>query len=660
MRSTCWPLVPLLAAAACAPPTNRVDSRSAALSPPAVSSWQLAYSESLGKLVDTVRNPFPLVDGTAPPYPARSFGAIDGGANFLVTDDATGNQRLVFLLGDGFIQDLDGTCSDGTTALYGNYCLSNQFLDPPTFTNELTMPAALPPKLHYYQSPSGPFLPFQLQQNGAPIDLGCNDGPMDGMFVNGQTYVFFVTNEQDPSTCSGPDLTMTVAHTQHGDDFAHMIVDTQQPALDFQRVSVSLDPDGQTVWIFGAGDWGASKIWLAKSSTQPANPAGGPPQFTDRSHWSYWNGSTFVADESQKAPIAAGTDGFDDHVAYLSARYQPQIGAWLLLYGDWNSAHAPADGFWLQVASTPAGAWSPPQTLFQFPQPANCDGTNAHCDVSRVGYDDGVSSYGFQYTNAAPYGAFLIPQYFTVDTGTQDAFSIYYIIETWNPGVPVLLHSELVLPGASAPPHGAHGVYRALANPLFADGTTSGWTQTGTPFLVVPSPDGPGNAVWTGGPINMLLYPSLARTGELYQDFTVGPNKNLLTFETVGVSVSDAYHCSVQLIRTDTGDVLRRSWPNWNGCYLDSDCNSGASCVNGSCSNCSVSSQCADGQTCECASPNQNGRCLKAGAPTGTCSSLNPLHVEWQLQDYRGLPLRVLIADDSASCELQAWGFNVE
>ena len=112
--------------------------------------------------------------------------------------------------------------------------------------------------------------------------------------------------------------------------------------------------------------------------------------------YQYWNGSTFVSDPAQAAPMVlpAGADGINNPVATLTVTWDAAHGVYVMAYSPWPGF---TNKVVVRVASQPQGPWSAP------------------VEVTLPGCADTVGGSGFYC-----YAGTAQPQFSSAPTGTGD------------------------------------------------------------------------------------------------------------------------------------------------------------------------------------------------------------------------------------------------
>ena len=390
---------------------------------------------------------------------------------------------------------------------------------------------------------------------GTGVDLGCNNGPVDGFTAGGVTYVLFQSPNEASCAAAGPQPTLTVGRTS-GEDFSSISVAAGISDV-FMRPNTLLDPDQQTLWMFGVSKHRNSAVYLAKSTVD---------SFTDRSSWQYYRGpSSYVSDELSAQPVVDETC-----VGELSVRPHPAMG-WVMAYNCFEK-HAVL----VRTAPAPDGPWSAATVLFS---PADGYGAFMHTANAGIhsGSDDGLADYNSQDGMGSFYGAYFLPDDFSTDA--PGVYSLVFVMQSWNPYALQAMRATMAVSGATGLAGPVLATGAAPANLDFSLGSLAGWTSTGNAFAFVhaAAPDGvSAGLVSSVGP--------LAATGSLAIDSPTASSFSTLTFRVAGTANprADGFDCSVKLVVSSTGEVLRQTWPVWTtSCQhaLDCDPSAAQSCV---------------------------------------------------------------------------------
>ncbi|HET6610555.1 MAG TPA: DUF4185 domain-containing protein [Kofleriaceae bacterium] len=251
---------------------------------------ELRYTEHLGQLTGTARNP-------------------------LLPVGMSGTDLGVAFARDGLV-----------AIMFGDAWMDNR--DSMAITAAAFPDDGHLPKLTWLSGDNGQFIPFAVPE----IDLGAFNVPVEAVPAGDLTYYFFSTG-YDFSPDVGRHSHSVLAHGT-GLTMSPLVLDHKVASDRFINVSVVVD-DG-TAWIFGSGAYRKSPVYLARVPLS---------QIADRDAWRYW--PAFSAGEQTAEPIMP-----IPCVGELSVRRHPALGIWLMAYncGEPRGIHlrtAPApEGPW--------------------------------------------------------------------------------------------------------------------------------------------------------------------------------------------------------------------------------------------------------------------------------------------------------------------------
>ncbi|MDX6698473.1 MAG: hypothetical protein QOE65_1870 [Solirubrobacteraceae bacterium] len=459
------------------------------------------------------------------------------------------------------------------------------------------------PKLTFAHFTTGAFAPLRVPG----VSLGGLEVPVEGFVVGSRAYVFFASGWHEPPApqagyydwsvlASGPANDLRASTLQ----FVHRF-----PSRKFLNVSVV--PSGGWLYIYGAGNpYRQSRVYLARV---PASQVG------NRSAWRYFRGTragqpVFTTGESTAAAITP-----DPCVGELSVRRHPATGLYLMAY-NCGGGSAPR-GYHLRTARTPWGPWSRAERIFDTSPEDGGYGVSQHFALGNYRADsdtwevpddglaepDSLGAPPKDVADPAPtgrgvfggeYGPYMVPRWFRTYLDGR-AFSIVYMHSTWNPYKVHLMRTIVTLPGVRVrrPTYGAGLPAPHIVNGDFRDGL-NGWTAIGDPFHPVPAK---GRMYATsfgfenGGDRNQ---------GALFQDFTLDDKVRTIAFRVHGgyATPGDFQRRSVASVRLyHHGAIVRETF-----------------------------------------GLNTNDRDVNA---------------EWNVEEFRGEPLRLVIADNATV----PWGF---
>ncbi len=281
----------------------------------------------------------------------------------------------------------------------------------------------------------------------ANMDQGGFNVPLDGVSWNGAMYVFFSTGHYQ---VDGHDLMGRSVlarsdndgydYVQIGDFSAKKFINVSvQPALldNATAQMLNMAPGTAVLWIWGSGRYRASAVYLsvlpldALERLQPIRYLAGSGT------WSF--------DEDDAVPLVCAGD-----VGELSARWDPFLGRWLLLFNSGNPR-----GILMYSAPQPWGPWtSDPVMIFDPGVRADpndpCSGAGygrfMHIPWSQMVCDrvqDDMFTPGSFRDNdwGGEYGPYQITRYATGVAGQSS--QIWFAMSTWNPYQVMLMTTEI-------------------------------------------------------------------------------------------------------------------------------------------------------------------------------------------------------------------------
>ena len=385
---------------------------------------------------------------------------------------------------------------------------------------------------------------------------GSFEVPVEGIHAGGRTYVFFVSG-------------------WHAESYDHQVLghfdaDTMQTgrfvfdqAVETSRfLNVSAVKYEGYIYLFGAGNpYRRSAVRLARFR----------PHAIDRpDQWRYLgpaggDGSlAWVQDESNASPIV---EDAPPCVGELSVRRDPRSGLFLMAYNCNSDQGALPRGYYLRTARRPWGPWSAPTVLFDASAAdSGYDVTQHRSTVGGQNPDDGLAEPDHprgRDTFGGAYGPYLIPRFFRWE---GERLSVVYAHSTWNPYKVHLMRTVLVPPGSMAgrPDRGAGLPRPTIRNGDFDDGI-NGWERLGPPFRVVTLENR--HYVSSYVPLGPGELNGEAMKGALYQDFTLDNQVTTLCFRIHGGGVftpADFPRRNVASVRLyHDNEIVRESF-GWN------------------------------------------------------------------------------------------------
>jgi hypothetical protein len=382
--------------------------------------------------------------------------------------------------------------------------------------------------------------------------------PVEGMRANGRTYVFFVSGWHPDTRSYDHEV---VGH--FGPDTmqtGRFVFDAKVETRYFLNVS-AVEYRGY-VYLFGAGNpYRHSAVRLARFR---------PHAVARREDWRYLGVAggedrpAWVEGEDDARPIVE-----DDPpcVGELSVRRDPTSGLFLMAYNCDSDNGARPRGYYMRTARTPWGPWSQPILMFDASTADSGYGVTQHFStVGRTNPDDGLGEPDHFFgrdTFGGEYGPYLIPRFFRWEGGR---LSVVYAHSSWNPYKVHLMRTVLVPPAPSVePPHRGAGLPRpTIRNGNFDDGI-NGWERLGTPFRVVTLENR--HYVSSYVPQGPGEQNGDDVQGALYQDFTLDDRATTLCFRLHGGGVltpGDFQMRNVASVRLYHGNEIVRESFGWN------------------------------------------------------------------------------------------------
>jgi hypothetical protein len=199
-------------------------------------------------------------------------------------------------------------------------------------------------------------------------------------------------------------------------------------------VYTSLHVSGTDVYMFGAGTYRASKIYLSKTPASGFWAGTGTQYFAGRV-----NGQpTWTSSEAAAVPVVQ-----DSTVGNMTITYSADLGMWLMTYDGGRGNRATA-GAYLTYAKDPWGPWAEPILIYNNPRDPGL-GLFIHNPTivpsdglagPTIGDNDPVTTPGGSYAPS------LIERFTRVNGNT---LRIYWLLSTWNPYTVVKMRSELTI-----------------------------------------------------------------------------------------------------------------------------------------------------------------------------------------------------------------------
>ncbi len=259
--------------------------------------------------------------------------------------------------------------------------------------------------------------------------------PVDGTSWNGAMYVFYTTDSYQINNDTLMGRSVLVRSTDEGFNFADLgefsrkkfiNVSVEQDTLNDAAASMlGLPVRTPVLWIWGSGRYRGSAVYLAVIPMSGLQTLAGTRYYAGGVQWS----------RNEDDALALLCEG---DVGELSARWNPFLSRWLLLFNSGNPR-----GILMHTAPAPWGPWSAdPVMIFDPSQPGGnvCSGPGygkfmhvddqvAHCDHVQ---DDMFEPGTFRDNEwAGEYGPYQITRY--ADTSSDNVPQIWFTMSTWNP-----------------------------------------------------------------------------------------------------------------------------------------------------------------------------------------------------------------------------------
>jgi hypothetical protein len=212
-------------------------------------------------------------------------------------------------------------------------------------------------------------------------------------------------------------------------------------------------------------------------------------------------------------------------------------------------------GIHLRTAPAPWGPWSDPPEVIFAPGIAEDGGYEhfMHADERVALHDDGLSEPGREQEWGGEYGPYLVPEWFE-DGPVPGSWTIVYTLSSWNPYAVHLMRTMLAAPGVAVPPP-ARGAGLARARIADADFSIDPYDPASgwrsTGDRFARFYGAFGTPEW-----RLTTYGAAgdATRGTLFQDFAVDAGTSELRFRVHGG------HAAVKLLRlSQGGEVVRAS-----------------------------------------------------------------------------------------------------
>ncbi len=307
---------------------------------------------------------------------------------------------------------------------------------------------------------AGLLLNFYLRSNGKPlfvkspgIAMGGDDIPNSGISLNGQIY--FIVNTGSDTTAPNPQVTDYSALVTFDEAAQTFTVGRTISAAGGLFIGTSMHASGSNVYIFGAGPYRASDIYLQMVPASSFVSGAGTQYFAG-----FVNGQpTWASTEAGAIPVVQDnpTNGpawpnDNPSVGNMSVVYSSALGLWLMTYDGGRNATGPGHtGTYFTYAPQPWGPWATPQLIMN-DRRDHAFGLGGFVHDPSIIPDppgDGLNGpmIGSNNVYTSPGGAFapqIIERFVTV---TGNTLKLYYNVSTWNPYVVVRMRSEFTITG---------------------------------------------------------------------------------------------------------------------------------------------------------------------------------------------------------------------
>lgn len=385
---------------------------------------------------------------------------------------------------------------------------------------------------------------------------GSFEVPVEGIHAGGRTYVFFVSGWHQGSYDHQVLGHFDADTMQTGRFVFDQVVETSR----FLNVS-AVEYRGY-VYLFGAGNpYRRSAVSLARFR---------PHAIAHREDWRYLGVAggddrpSWLEGEDDARPIVE-----DDPpcVGELSVRRDRRSGLFLMAYNCNSNNGARLRGYYLRTARRPWGPWSAPIVLFDATAAdGGYDVTQHRSTGGGSQPDDGLAEPDHLLGRdvfGGEYGPYLIPRFFRWEGGR---LSIVYAHSSWNPYKVHLMRTVLVPPGSMVgrPVRGAGVPRPTIRNGNFDDGI-EGWERLGTPFRVVTLENR--HYVSSYVPLGPGEQSGDDVKGALYQDFALDDRTKTLCFRVHGggvLTAGDFQARNVASVRLYRGNEIVRESFGWN------------------------------------------------------------------------------------------------
>ncbi|HSR05696.1 MAG TPA: DUF4185 domain-containing protein [Bryobacteraceae bacterium] len=376
--------------------------------------------------------------------------------------------------------------------------------------------------LNFYKQSSG--LPLFVKPPG--IAMGGDDIPNSGITLNGQIY--FIVNTGSDTTSANPQLTDYSALVSFDEAAQTFTAGRTISPAGGRFIGTSMHASGSNVFIFGAGPYRASDIYLQMVPASSFVSGAGTQYFAGfvngQPNWTNTEaGAVPVVQDNPTNGPAWPND--NPSVGNLSVVYSSALGLWLMTYDGGRNASGPGHtGTYFTYAAQPWGPWATPQLIMN-DRRDHALGLGGFVHDPSIIPDppgDGLNGpmIGSNNVYTSPGGAFapqIIERFVTV---TGNTLKLYYNLSTWNPYVIVRMRSEFTISGCQYSLNQGGQAFTAAGG----SGTVTITTTPGCPWSVTNLPPwvtltGPSSGTGSAM-INFQVSP--ASGGGLFGSFMIG------------------------------------------------------------------------------------------------------------------------------------------
>jgi uncharacterized protein (TIGR03437 family) len=304
--------------------------------------------------------------------------------------------------------------------------------------------------LNFYTNPDGS--PLFVQPPGIP--MGPDDIPNSGIYLNGQIY--FICNTGSDTSLPDPQAGDYSVLAQFDETAQTFTGGRTISPTGGQFIGTAMYASGSNVFIFGAGPYRASDIYLQMVPASSFASGAGTQYFAG-----LVNGQpTWTDPEAGAVPVVQdnplnGPPWPNDSptVGNLSVAYSSALNLWLMTFDGGRQSNA-TRGDYFTYAQQPWGPWATPQLILNDVRDHDyglggfVHNPNVVPDPPGDGLNGPMIGNSDVYTSAGgTFAPLLIGRFITV---TGDTLKIYWNVSTWNPYVIVRMRSEFMIGNAPA------------------------------------------------------------------------------------------------------------------------------------------------------------------------------------------------------------------